>query len=209
MRPLRVLPAVILLLGAGTACTQPASGPGPVVTETVTASESSGKVEPTGRGSPRPTTPAQDDHGTEDFARERARELIGYEIYSALGLEFALVEEGFSREDARRAVDSLDVDWNHQAVLAVDELKMFTMNSRVGMLRDLKGGGFTQDEAQYGVDHAVVDYRENALQMAYYLDGLEEQMLYEEIRQLLVDEHGFLPEEADWAIDNLYPDAVG
>lgn len=208
MKRLRVLPAMILALSVGSACVQPAPTPGPVVTETVTASESSGSTETT-RHAPSPTTATEIDTGTEAFARERARELIGYEIYSATGLEFALIEEGFSRQDARRAVDSLDVDWNEQAVAAVNELKMFTMHSRVGMLRDLKSGGFTQAEAEYAIEHTNVDYYENALQMAYFLDGLEGGMLFEDIRQQLIDDHGFLPEEANWAIDNLYPDAMG
>ena len=77
------------------------------------------------------------------------------------------------------------------------------------MLQALKDGGFTQDEAQYGVEHASVDYRDNALQMAYVLYDVENEMLFDDLRTMLIDDHGFLPEEADWAIDNLYPDAMG
>ncbi len=206
MRPLRLLPAVILLVAA---CAPPTPAPGPspttvVVTETGPASISTVTERPLRE--PAPTTPPAE---SQRFALERARELNSYEIYSATGLEFALINEGVSREDARWAVDNLGEDWNENALEAIHELNQFTMNSRAGMLRDLKQGGFTQEEAQYAVDHAAIDYRENALQTAYWIYDFEDQMLFDDLRALLIEEHGFLPEEADWAVENMYPDAVG
>ncbi len=206
MRPLRLLPVIILLVSA---CAQPEPGPTPTVTVTTSASEEHGGTRSPDLTTPHPTTTHETTAQTEDFARERARELLNNEIYSALGLELDLIGEGFSRKDARRAVDSLDVDWREQAALAVGELSMFTMNSRVGMMNDLQAGGFTREEAQYGVDNVYVDYYEKAHAMAHYLSYNMDYMLFEDIRQLLIDEHGFLPEEADWAIENLHPDAVG
>lgn len=196
MRPSYAVPALILLLGA---CAQPTPAPTPTETTVVTVT-GEGTV---GEGASISTTE------TQDFALERARELNGYEVYSAMGLEFELVSEGFSREDARWAVDNLGEDWNNNAVEAVHELNQFASYSRVGMLQALKDGGFTQDEAQHGVEHASVDYRDNALQMAYVLYDVENEMLFDDLRTMLIDDHGFLPEEADWAIDNLYPEAVG
>lgn len=206
MRPLRLLPVMILLVSA---CAQPAPGPTPTVTVTTSASEEHGGTRSPDPTTPNPTTTHETTTQTEDFARERARELLNNEIYSALGLELDLIGEGFSRGEARRAVDSLDVDWREQAALAVGELSMFTMNSRIGMMNDLKAGGFTQEEAEYGVDNVYVDYYEKAHAMAHFLSYNMDHVLYEDIRQLLIDEHGFLPEEADWAIENLHPDAVG
>ena len=72
-------------------------------------------------------------------------------------LEFARINEGFSREDARWAVDNLGGDWNENALEAIHELNQFTMNSRAGMLRDLTQGGFTQEEADWAVENMYPD----------------------------------------------------
>ena len=210
MRPLVSVPA-LALTSVLCGCTQTAPQPTltTVVTETVTPVETSRATPPAlsaGEHVPAPTTPVADSGRS---ARERASELIGDEIHSATGLEFALLGEGFSREDARQAVDSLDVDWNQQAVEAVLEMAEYSMYSRVEMLRELTQGGFTRSEADYGVAHADIDYREHALQQAYVIDQSADQMLFDDIRLTLIEIHGFLPEEAQWAVDNMYPDAVG
>ena len=208
-RALTLLPVTILLLGA---CTQtgPTPPPTPTETETVTVSVTPDIPWVPERPTPEPTTPGEIITQARDFARSRASELNSQEIHSVTSLEYALVSEGISREDARWAADSLDVDWNQNAVRAVRELDRVTTNSRAGMLRDLKARGFTQEEAHYGIDNSWINYHDNALQTAYQLhQSTEEGMLYEEIRHGLVEWYGFLPEEADWAIDNMYPHAVG
>ena len=65
-----------------------------------------------------------------------------------------------------------------------------------------EGPEITEEVAEVAVEHADVDYEENALSLAeeyLIVADYSEKELYE----LLTEEHGFTEEEAEYAIDNL------
>lgn len=66
------------------------------------------------------------------------------------------------------------------------------------------GERFTDEEAQYAVDHLKTDYKRNALEKAKsYQESMS--MSTDGIKDQLTSEHGeqFTEEEAQYAIDNL------
>lgn len=65
-----------------------------------------------------------------------------------------------------------------------------------------EGPEITEEVAEVAVEHADVDYEENALSLAeeyLIVADYSEKELYE----LLTEEHGFTEEEADYAIENI------
>lgn len=64
---------------------------------------------------------------------------------------------GYSRRDAKRAVEALDVDWNEQAVRAAESYRKMVPFSIHGLIEQLEsedGGRFTHTQAVYGAKHS-------------------------------------------------------
>jgi len=61
--------------------------------------------------------------------------------------------EGYSVADATAAVDSLNVDWNEEAVRSAESYLKYSAFSCSGLQRQLSsssGEGFTKEQAAYG-----------------------------------------------------------
>jgi hypothetical protein len=64
---------------------------------------------------------------------------------------------GFNTDDATKAVDSLNVDWNQEAVKSAKQyLQMmgFSCNGLVQQLSSRAGAKFTQQQATFGAQRA-------------------------------------------------------
>lgn len=87
-------------------------------------------------------------------ASNRAEEYLSGQAFSAKGLYEQLMFEGYSKEDAEYAINSISVDWNEQAALKAKQYLDGQSFSRQGLIEQLEFEGFTRSQAKYGVDHA-------------------------------------------------------
>lgn len=87
-------------------------------------------------------------------AARKAQEYLGFSAFSRQGLIEQLEYDGFSVNDATYAVDSLDMDWNQQAVEKAKEYLEFSSFSEDGLADQLEFDGFTGAQALYGVSIA-------------------------------------------------------
>jgi colicin import membrane protein len=62
--------------------------------------------------------------------------------------------EGYSTDDATRAVDTVDVGWNEQAAKAAEDYLDYTAFSRSGLIDQLMFEGYSREQAEYGVTQA-------------------------------------------------------
>lgn len=89
-------------------------------------------------------------------ARKGAEAYLRIMGYSRKNLIEAVSSEkglGFSRIDAIAAVDSLSVDWNHQAeraAISYVEMMPFSCDGLIAQLSMDAGSGFTKHQAEYG-----------------------------------------------------------
>ena len=80
--------------------------------------------------------------------------------------------------------------------------------SRQGLKQQLTseyGSGFSEEAAEYALDHVDVDYKEEAVEAAQsYLDAMS--FSREGLKQQLTSEYGsgFTEEEAEYALDQVY-----
>lgn len=80
--------------------------------------------------------------------------------------------------------------------------------SRQGLKQQLTseyGSGFSEEAAEYALEHIDVDYKEEAVEAAQsYLDAMS--FSREELKQQLTSEYGsgFTEEEAEYALDQVY-----
>jgi colicin import membrane protein len=82
-----------------------------------------------------------------------AESYLSFGGFSRSGLIEQLEFEGFSNGDAEFAVDSLDVDWNEQAVRAAESyMEAIGGFSREGLIEQLQFDGFTTEQAEHGAD---------------------------------------------------------
>lgn len=72
--------------------------------------------------------------------------------FSKKGLVQQLAFEGYSTEAATSAVESLEVDWNEQAVKSAESYLSFMSFSRSGLISQLQFEGFTREQAEYAAD---------------------------------------------------------
>ena len=113
----------------------------------------------------------------------------------------------FSEEAAQYAVDTVEADWNANALAKAENYSDTMYMSKKGIYDQLiseYGEQFTEAEAQYAVDNLDADYKANALEKARnYQETMN--MSPEAIRDQLVSEYGeqFTQEEADYAVENL------
>jgi len=92
----------------------------------------------------------------EKNAYRSAKSYLNFMAFSRSGLIKQLEYEGYSKEAATIAVDSLNVDWKEQAAKCAKSYIELMSFSKSGLINQLKYEGFTQEEAEYGV--AAVGY---------------------------------------------------
>ena len=87
----------------------------------------------------------------EKNAIKKAESYLEFMAFSRSGLIGQLEFEGFSKEVATTAVDSLVVDWNEQAAKKAQSYLDFMSFSKSGRIDQLIVEGFTREQAEYGV----------------------------------------------------------
>ncbi len=143
-----------------------------------------------------------------------AQEYLEYSAFSRAGLFTQLTSEygsQYPEEDAEFALSYLDendlVDWNEQAVRSAQDYLEYSAFSRTGLIDQLSseyGSQFTQEQAEYAVDHLeknnLVDWNEQAVRAA------QEYLEYSafsraELIEQLSSEYGsqFTQEQAEYA----------
>ncbi|MBD1370980.1 Ltp family lipoprotein [Hazenella sp. IB182357] len=89
---------------------------------------------------------------SEENALKKANSYIDYMAFSKSGLIKQLEFDGFSKEDATKAVESIEVDWKEQAGLKAKSYLDTMSFSRSGLIKQLEFDGFTKEQANYGAD---------------------------------------------------------
>lgn len=113
-------------------------------------------VKPSETDSPKPESVPTEDAAPQETpgqenARRSAESYLDYSAFSRKGLIDQLKFEDFSAADATYGVDSLNVDWNAQAVKSAKSYLDYSAFSRKGLIDQLKFEGYTQAQAAHGV----------------------------------------------------------
>lgn len=132
-------------------------------------------------------------------ATKSAQSYLRYSNFSRKGLIEQLEYEKFTNEDATYAVDSLNVNWNEQALGSAKSYLRTSAFSKKRLVEQLKYEGFTTDQANYGVENCGANWMEQAVKSArsylnsssFSRDGLIDQLLYE----------GFTREQATYGVE--------
>lgn len=104
-------------------------------------------------------------------AIDRAEDYLAFTSFSRTGLIDQLEFEKYTTADATYAVDSLNVDYNAQAVVKAASYLEFSAFSRLGLIGQMEFSGFTTEQAIHGVDAQGTDYFVQAeLKAASYLE---------------------------------------
>ena len=99
-------------------------------------------------GSAQAATPGQRN------ALSKAKDYLSFTSFSKSGLADQLKYDGFSRSEARWAVNHVRVSWRAQAVKKAKDYLDLTSFSRQGLIEQLEYDGFTHRQARYGVTKA-------------------------------------------------------
>ena len=169
-------------------------------TEPATTGETAEEAAPGGDG----LTPSQ------ERALRSAQNLIDLDVgYSGPGplIQQLTYDEGFSKADAKFAVDHVRANWKEEAVEAaqgrVDATFGYSPTSLIGLL--VLDNGFTKTDATYAAFHVDVDWRLEAHEAAFRLlqDGgeLTESELLEQLKSA-----GFSAVDAQYAVDKVSTD---
>ena len=134
-----------------------------------------------------------------------ANRRLSYSNYSKYGLIDALVTfDGFSRETAENAVNSLNVNWTANAIPEAKTKLSYTAYSKAGLIEALVSfDKFDREEAEYAVNSLNIDWNEQAIGAAknrlkyssYSKSGLIE---------ALISFDKFNREEAEYAVNKVY-----
>lgn len=81
-----------------------------------------------------------------------AKNYLDYTSFSKKGLIKQLEFEEYSTEDAKFAVNNIEVDWKFQAVEAGKKYLDYSAFSRSGLIKQLEFEGFTTEEATHAVN---------------------------------------------------------
>jgi hypothetical protein len=106
------------------------------------------------------TASAQNLTNPQQNAMRAAKQYLSFYGFSREGLIDQLSSQagnGFDVNDATITVDSLEVDWNEQAVIAAKHYLQFSGFSCAGLIQQLSaraGGKFTETQADYGARKA-------------------------------------------------------
>jgi hypothetical protein len=160
----------VVLSGSSSPVAAPVGLASSAPSETVPAKESqatSSRVTPTKPPAPKGTA-------------EQLQALLAAKSYLADGQGFSqagLLQQltsqygnGFAQADAQWAIDNSGADWNAQALVAakgyLSDGQGFSQAGLIAQLTSTSGNGFTQDQAQYGVDNAGADWNAQAVEAA-------------------------------------------
>lgn len=132
-------------------------------------------------------------------AVEQANNYLRIMGFSKSGLIQQLEYEGYPHDDAAIALESMNIDWIHQASVKANSYISMMGYSRSGLIEQLEFEGFLHDEAVSGVDSLTIDWEEQATRkakqyldiMAYSRSGLIDQLEFE----------GFTHDQAVYAAD--------
>ena len=90
----------------------------------------------------------------QENALRTADDYLSFSAFSKTGLIEQLEFEGYSKEDATFAVNSLRVNWKEQAAKSAEDYLEYSGFSRSGLIEQLEFEGFTREQAEYGVTQA-------------------------------------------------------
>jgi hypothetical protein len=88
----------------------------------------------------------------QENAKRKGESYLEMSGFSRSGLIGQLKFEGFSENDAKRAIDSMKVNWNTEAEQKAKSYVDMTGFSRSGLIEQLKFEGFTNAQATHGAD---------------------------------------------------------
>ena len=137
----------------------------------------------------------------QENAVRQAENYLGTSAFSKKGLIEQLEFEGYSKADAKFAVNYIDVDWDEQAALKAEEYLDTSAFSKQGLIEQLEFEGFTTAQAKFAVNNIDVDWDEQAaLKAEEYLNtsafskqGLIEQLEFE----------GFTTAQAEYGVKSV------
>jgi len=148
-----------------------------------------------------PASATSGETASQKNARRSAKDYLRFSAFSRSGLIEQLKFEGFSEEDATYAVDTINPNWNDQAVKETGDYLKSSAFSRSGLIKQLMFGGFSQEQAEFGVNGVAIDWNAQAAKSAeaylkysaFSRDSLIEQLKYE----------GFTQEQAEYGVSKV------
>ena len=144
--------------------------------------------------------PEINESGSDNPAAQRAKDYLSYTAFSRTGLIEQLEYEGYSNYESQKAVDSLNVDWNEQALLKASEYLNYSAFSYSGLMNQLEYEGFSHSEAMYGVDNCGTNWNEQAAKKAREYREYGDFSDSELIDQLMYE--GFSQSEAEYGVNS-------
>ncbi|OKL48180.1 hypothetical protein BSR28_00235 [Boudabousia liubingyangii] len=147
-------------------------------------------------------------------ATESAKQYLESIPFSRSGLIHQLTYNGeFTEAEATQAVDSLNVDWNEQALRKAQEYVDSGMGlSKKGiakMLSEKDIAGFTEEQTEYAIANVKADWKAQALKYAQGVvdsgSGVSEKRLSDSLYHERND-RSFTQEEAKYAMEHLKVD---
>lgn len=145
---------------------------------------------------------ASGEYNSGDPAVQAAEAYLAYTPFSREGLIEQLEFEGYTHSEAQKAVDSLSVDWEEQALLKAMDYLEYTAFSYSGLLEQLEYEGFSSTEAEYGVAHCGADWNEQATKKAREYMEYSSFSESELLNQLLFE--GFTQSQAEHAVNRVF-----
>ena len=137
---------------------------------------------------------------TDSEVQDLEKRYLEINPYSKSGLiKEITTREKINEEQAEKTVNSLDVDWNEQALKEAEELLKFDGYSERMIRENLENDGFTEEQAKYAVENCDADWNEQALKKAkiYRASGIGK----ENIRANLMAD-GFTEEQSTYGANN-------
>lgn len=86
--------------------------------------------------------------------------------YSEKELAAQLQRDGYPEKKVIAAIQTLNIDWNEQAVKAAETVLIDNGYSEKGLIEQLQYYHFTKEQAVYAVKHIDVDWNEQAVKAA-------------------------------------------
>lgn len=94
----------------------------------------------------------------ENTAANDAKEYLDLYAFSRIGLIDQLKFDGYSEDVATKAVDSLNIDWNAQAVrMAKEYMAVSTFSDKQDLIDQLLYEDFTQEQAEYAAENVELN----------------------------------------------------
>lgn len=144
----------ILLLGIGASLGSETDAPQTRANEPAAPVQESTAPEPSEVPEPTPAPEVVEPVFTvsQENAIQTANDYLDYTAFSESGLIDQLEFEGYSKADARFAVNHVSVNWNEQAARSAKDYLDYSSFSRQGLIDQLEFEGFTTQQATYGVN---------------------------------------------------------